>query len=407
LTILALVSLAAAAPRPADQGTAARTAEPERAQERLASDVKLLRRAGVASDGPGLVDFFRKQTLGDEQRRTIGQLIVQLGDDRFTVRERATRELKALGPAAVPALQHALNDADPEVVARAKRCLDALKNIPSGELLAAAVRVLAARKPQRGVETLLAYLPENAHPEIEEEIVRALLVLGASGGEVDPALVRSLKHPRSVCRAIGAEVLASVGNASHRAAARKLLNDPERAVRLHVAMSLVYARDKEAVPALIDLVADAPPEQASQAEDLLCQLAGTKAPPKKPRSGATGREQNRVAWKAWWKEHGAAVNFAQLDAGPPRKAKVSARASATEVWVSDGPIGEDRAKAELVHTFDGPTRQLQELDCDFPKGLSARYVQIRTTQSPSWVAWVSIELRVGRSRPSFVTARAK
>jgi len=78
-----------------------------------------------------------------------------------------------------------------------------------------------------------------------------------------------------------------------------------------------------------------------------------------------------------------------------------------EVWVSNEPIGEERARAKLVHAFNDQTRQLQQLKCDFPRGLSARYVQIRTTQSPSWVAWVAIEVYVGRTRPSFVTASAK
>ena len=266
-----------------------------------------------------------------------------------------------------------------------------------------------------------------------------------------------------MCRAISAEVLGSTGNASQRAAVRKLLTDPDCAVRLHVAISLVYARDKEAVPALIDLATDLPRVQARQAEDMLRALAGATAPRMKSGEGKASRQQYRDAWNAWWKEHGASVNLAQLEARPPRKAKVRARASATEndavapdkafngsqstgwnsggpaphwieadlgastrlaelrltvnqspdgtttheVWVSNAPIGEDRAQAKLVHTFNGETRQLQQLKFDFPKGLEARYIQIRTTQSPSWVAWVAIEVYIGRTRPSFVAASAK
>jgi hypothetical protein len=75
--------------------------------------------------------------------------------------------------------------------------------------------------------------------------------------------------------------------------------------------------------------------------------------------------------------------------------------------VSQEPIGEDRSKAKLVHTFNGPTQNLQALKLDFPPGLSARYVQIRTTQSPSWVAWAAIEVHVGRTRSSFVKTGAK
>jgi RNA polymerase sigma factor (sigma-70 family) len=65
-----------------------------------------------------------------------------------------------------------------------------------------------------------------------------------------------------------------------------------------------------------------------------------------------------------------------------------------EIWVSDEPIGEDRAKAKLVHTLKGETEEGQELKYTFPVGSTARYVQILTTQSPSWVAWHSIDLQV-------------
>jgi RNA polymerase sigma factor (sigma-70 family) len=65
-----------------------------------------------------------------------------------------------------------------------------------------------------------------------------------------------------------------------------------------------------------------------------------------------------------------------------------------EVWVSNEPIGNDRTKAKLVHTFKGETTNLQRLKFDFPKDLSARYVEVRTTQSPTWIAWWEVEVRV-------------
>jgi RNA polymerase sigma factor (sigma-70 family) len=67
-----------------------------------------------------------------------------------------------------------------------------------------------------------------------------------------------------------------------------------------------------------------------------------------------------------------------------------------EVWVSDAPIAEDGAGARRVHTFQGHTRDGQKLSLRFPPGLRARYVQVRTVASPSWVAWVDVELRVDR-----------
>jgi len=67
-----------------------------------------------------------------------------------------------------------------------------------------------------------------------------------------------------------------------------------------------------------------------------------------------------------------------------------------EVWVSGEPIGEDLTRAKLAHTFQGYTVDKQRLTVAFPSGLCARYVQIRTTHSPSWVAWAEVALRVQR-----------
>jgi len=92
--------------------------------EELAADIKALKNAGVGTDEPGLLEFFKKQIVSDAQRRNIGELIKQLGDDRSRVRETATRELTATGAAALPALQQAKDHRDPEVAIRAKRCLE-------------------------------------------------------------------------------------------------------------------------------------------------------------------------------------------------------------------------------------------------------------------------------------------
>jgi hypothetical protein len=65
-----------------------------------------------------------------------------------------------------------------------------------------------------------------------------------------------------------------------------------------------------------------------------------------------------------------------------------------EIWVSDEPISNDRTKAKRVHTFRGKTENDQELKFTFPANVTARYVQIRTTESPSWVDWRNIDLQV-------------
>src|SRR5689334_13580279 len=122
-------------------------ARPDNTEERLADDVQLLQDAGVKTDGPGLVEFFRKQTVSEEQRREVGKLIKQLGDDDFEVRENATRKLTALGHAAAPALRQARDHRDLEIARRAERCLNALQGVRPAEVRDAALRVLTPRNP--------------------------------------------------------------------------------------------------------------------------------------------------------------------------------------------------------------------------------------------------------------------
>ncbi len=61
------------------------------------------------------------ESVGDADR--IAQLIEQLGDDTFSRREAAQRELIRIGRPALAALQAARGHADAEIAARAKRCL--------------------------------------------------------------------------------------------------------------------------------------------------------------------------------------------------------------------------------------------------------------------------------------------
>ena len=61
-----------------------------------------------------------------------------------------------------------------------------------------------------------------------------------------------------------------------------------------------------------------------------------------------------------------------------------------EVWASASTIGQNTAGATLAHTLSGTTHHGQLLSVSFSAPLIAQYIQIRTTNSPSWVAWDEI-----------------
>src|SRR5262249_20833321 len=83
---------------------------------------------------------------------------------------------------------------------------------------------------------------------------------------------------------------------------RKLLHDPDPGVRLRTAWALAEPHDAEAIPVLIDLLADLPAEQRRRVEDFLQQLAGELAPAMNIQGeDEEAHKARRDAWAAWWK----------------------------------------------------------------------------------------------------------
>jgi hypothetical protein len=96
----------------------------------------LLRRILVAV---GVVAFgIARQSLADDQRPgRAAELVRQLGDDSFPVRQAATRELALLGCVAKEALIEGLKSSDPEVRSRCRRLLSTVLDLDLQARLAA------------------------------------------------------------------------------------------------------------------------------------------------------------------------------------------------------------------------------------------------------------------------------
>ncbi len=283
------------------------------------ADEQTLKAAGIASDGPALLEFFRKRTLTDVERDKILALIRQLGNDSFKIREKASADLVALGTMAIPMLHPATKDPDLEVVRRAELCLQHIQAKDSGPAVpAAAARLLAVRKPAGTAKILLAFVPFADDDSVLEEIRGALAAVALRDGKPEPALVAALADKMPIRRAAAAEALCRAGVAGQRPALRKMLQDPEPAVRLRVALALAAAKEKEAIPVLIDLLAQLPPGQVWPAEDYLFSLAGEQAPSVALGSSTVSQRKCRDAWASWWRQHGDKVDLAKLATSPGR-----------------------------------------------------------------------------------------
>jgi HEAT repeat protein len=268
-------------------------------------------------DGPALLAAFRQRTLTPEDAIQARALVAQLADKSLAKREQASAELTALGPKVVGVLREAANSANTEQARWAEKCLkDIAQQESKGKLPLAAPRLLAVRRPAGATAALLAFLPFTEDSAMKEEVVKAAQALVRADGPGVAEALAALADERPVCRQAAAEILAGAGGDKQKAAVRKLLTDADPAVRLRVAVLLVRARDREAVPALINLVAELPREQARDAEEFLYRLAGNGAPAVPPGNDPGAQQKFRAAWQAWWKEHGAKVDLTVLDAVP-------------------------------------------------------------------------------------------
>jgi hypothetical protein len=305
---------------PSDTGPAAQLAEDERT----------LQAQKIPTDGPGLLDYFRRRTASPTDQVAISHWIQLLGDPAYAVRENASHKLIERGPAALAALRRALDHPDLEVKRRAVQCIDAIQRQSNSVIDSAAVRVLQARRPAEAAAVLLGYLPTTDDEGVAEEIRAALITLGSRNGQVDPAVLAALSDPAPDRRGYAALIVGRYGTADQQAQVRRLLADKDLKVRLLAAQGLVAGRDKRAVPVLITVLSEGPIELAWQAEDWLRRVAREQSPSTALGDSATARRRCRAAWESWWRTHEAQLDLTRADvelvaANPNQQARQATR----------------------------------------------------------------------------------
>jgi hypothetical protein len=175
-----------------------------------------------------------------------------------------------------------------------------------------AARLVALRRPAGAPEVLISYLPFAEDEAMASEVQEALNTVAFHENRPDPAVLKALDDKLPQRRIAAAECLCH-GGPEQRQLIRRLLEDSERTVRLRVAVALANAREREAIPVLIELLGDLPPEHAGSAQEILYLLAGDKSPPVALGTDAPGRQKCRDAWAAWWRANGAMVDLNKLD----------------------------------------------------------------------------------------------
>jgi HEAT repeat protein len=269
-----------------------------------------------SEDSQRLLEELRKRTPTESVRQKCEALVSQLGDTDFAVREKAEAEVRAMGVLIVPLLRQAVRHGDLEVRRRARACLDDMerdKNLPLSPIT---TRLIALRKPSGAAEALLAFVPYADEDTNLGEVQLALNAVAIKEGKLDPVVVAALAGPQAARRAAAAEALCLGGDREHLPVIHKMLHDPAPSVRLKTALALAGARQRDAVPVLIDLIAQMPGTQAVPAEEYLQRLAADRGPASLPPGADDAtRKKRRDAWTDWWKAHGERATL--VDRYPP------------------------------------------------------------------------------------------
>jgi hypothetical protein len=142
------------------------------------------------------------------------------------------------------------------------------------------------------------------------------------------------------------------GTAEQRSLVKKLLHDTDAQVRLRAAQGLIAARDRQAVPTLVALLADSPLPVARQAEEMLFQIAGDQSPRQSLGPGTTlARQRCREVWYSWWRDHGGQLHLPTLEEGERLIGlTVVAEPFTNDVWEC-GPDGQPRWR---ISSLKGP-----------------------------------------------------
>lgn len=290
----------------------ARGAEPAAVQ----ADERVLKEAKVATDAAGLIAFFRGRIPAEAVRDNVEELIKQLGNDDFQVRENATAALLALGAQATPLLRIAAKEdpnGDFEVIRRAQKILKGIDRVAGPAVTQAAARLLGHHKPEGACDVLLDFVPYAEDEGVSDEVRRALIAAGFQNGKPNATLTEALGDEDGRVRSAAAFALIAGGTAEQRKPLKKLLTDAEPLVRLRAGLAFFDHKETDSIPALISVLGDLPPERLWTVEDALNLVAGEKSPTVTLGNDKASREKCREAWAGWWAKEGRQVDLAKLD----------------------------------------------------------------------------------------------
>ncbi len=250
------------------------------------AQLDLLSRYGIKHDTASLTNYLRGLMPSSERQREVAQLVQDLGDDRWAVRESATKRLVLIGDEAREALEQALSSSDAEVRFRAAAALEnpdfTAKSGIRRTLTLAVLEVLKVRNDPAAVTTLLVSLPMT-----ENDLTVYGYICEALWSSVDAshlALLAEALDSENILQQSAAIVALEVsasksGQAEIQTAVdaiKPFLADDSPRVRLAAARALIDREARACVQALLKLVGESEWDIGWQADALLLLKTGER-----------------------------------------------------------------------------------------------------------------------------------
>lgn len=229
---------------------------------------------GIEPTTEGLRQYLMSWVPGNVDSNRIAKLIRQLGDDRYRVRDQATRALIFMWPGSKTAVQKAVTSDDPEVQVRAARILE--RCLSRSKDLALVLRVIEHGRLRGMVPILLKVLPHCPEDSARQRIWSVVPALARPGDA--EVLVKALGSDHDAVKVAAAIGMLELGKGNALAGLEPTSDKGSDMVRLRMARLRCSGGRRESLAVLCRFLNSPDAEVRAAAALALYDLTGKPMP---------------------------------------------------------------------------------------------------------------------------------
>ena len=258
--------------------------------------------ADIGTSKEELSEYLLSLVPTEENEQHMAELVKQLGDESFLLREQAEVALSGMPNPPRELLQRAAQSDDPELRYRAKAILEKSRKGSAHGVTYAVYGYIVHHEIKGLTFPILQYMPHSAEPSafgLASQAVQAT----ATKDDLD-LLRRAIKRKYAPRRAVAVLALAKLKGMDAIDELLPLLEHEDTVVRLATAQALANLGERASIPVLIELLASEDVETRTRSIAILRMFTHEHF-----QYAAYQGEAERTAamerWNTWFAEHGA------------------------------------------------------------------------------------------------------